>query len=130
MQIAYPHVNEPARDTPNPTAEQETQEQVARVFLFLTFFVIMVITWFVRSPTDTISSAALSRCGRRTAPRVEYAVLDAFASPLTGVPYGLSQISDMFSLVLSLALADSVPCLSFPRSPDFDARQTSDLREQ
>jgi hypothetical protein len=48
MHIAYPHVNEPARDAPNLSIEQETQEQVARVFLFLTFFVILVITWFVR----------------------------------------------------------------------------------
>lgn len=46
MQIAYPHMNDPPRDVPNLTAEQETEEQVSRVFLFLTFFIMCCISFF------------------------------------------------------------------------------------
>lgn len=46
MQIAYPHINDTSRDVPNLTPEQENHEQVARVFLFLTFFIICCISFF------------------------------------------------------------------------------------
>lgn len=46
MEIAYPQFNEQAADHPRLTPEQETREQVAKVFLFLALFIIVVITLF------------------------------------------------------------------------------------
>lgn len=46
MDIAYPQLNEQAADAPRLTPEQETREQVAKVFLFLTLFIIVIITLF------------------------------------------------------------------------------------
>ena len=46
MEIAYPQLNEQNNDTPRLTPEQETREQVAKVFLFLALFIIVIITLF------------------------------------------------------------------------------------
>lgn len=46
MQIAYPRVNEPTREQPQLTPEQETREQVAKVFLFLALFIIVILMLF------------------------------------------------------------------------------------
>lgn len=46
MEIAYPQLNEQAADVPRLTPEQETREQVAKVFLFLALFIIVIITLF------------------------------------------------------------------------------------
>lgn len=46
MEIAYPHLNEPAAELPRLTPEQETREQVAKVFLFLALFIILILTVF------------------------------------------------------------------------------------
>ena len=46
MEFAYPQFNEQANETPRLTPEQETREQVAKVFLFLALFIIVIITLF------------------------------------------------------------------------------------
>lgn len=56
MQIAYPHINDAAPGapggrevpelTPQLTPEEETQEQVVRVFLFLAFFIVCSVSFF------------------------------------------------------------------------------------
>lgn len=46
MEIAYPQLNEQADNHPRLTPEQETREQVAKVFLFLALFIIGIITFF------------------------------------------------------------------------------------
>lgn len=46
LEIAYPQLNEQTDNHPRLTPEQETREQVAKVFLFLALFIIGIITFF------------------------------------------------------------------------------------
>lgn len=46
MEIAYPQLNEHADNHPRLTPEQETREQVAKIFLLLALFIIAIITFF------------------------------------------------------------------------------------